>query len=582
MDTQHGTVVVIEDDPHIADLVDLYLRRDGYRVLLARDGEQGLAIIGQEEPWIVVLDVGLPGELDGFDVCRHIRAKGNLPVLFLTARDDEVDRILGLELGADDYLVKPFSPRELVARVRAILRRTRDVAPPQDVVGIGDLEVDLRRREARRGGEAVALTTPRVRSAGVPFGKYRSRPVPSPAPRWRLGRRLVRRRTHRRRPCGPTSQEAWREPALGHGVGRRLQVRMKGTLRRRLMTAFVGLVAGVLIIAGAGSIVLTHNAARKQATQQLVTEAQSLTAGASHTQRLVVLKTVRRVLRLADARFVRVGARGVVTSPLPPGLTSADLDPQALLSGETVSGRDGNLVFAAAPITLTSRERAQLGFGGQIAIVLTREVGDLGPSWGYFLVSGGVALLVAALVAWQLSRRLSRPLVEAMEATARIAAGDLDCQVPVRAHDYAESMSLGRSINEMAETLKEGRSRERHLLLSVSHELRTPLTSIRGFAEAITDGAVEDTTGAADVIIAESRRLERLVGDLLDLTKLEAKEMSMSLRPSDVAEVVQYNSRRIPATGRAKRRDTSWWRCRQRACDRRSSTPIAWRRFWPI
>ncbi len=159
MDTQHGTVVVIEDDPHIADLVDLYLRRDGYRVLLARDGDQGLALIGHEEPWIVILDVGLPGELDGFDVCRQIRAKGNLPVLFLTARDDEVDRILGLELGADDYLVKPFSPRELVARVRAILRRTREVAPPPEVVGIGDLEVDLRRREARRAGNAVALTT---------------------------------------------------------------------------------------------------------------------------------------------------------------------------------------------------------------------------------------------------------------------------------------------------------------------------------------------------------------------------------------------------------------------------------------
>jgi DNA-binding response OmpR family regulator len=159
VETQHGTVVVIEDDPHIADLVDLYLRRDGYRVLLARDGEQGLNLIQQEEPWIVVLDVGLPGELDGFDVCRRIRAKGNLPVLFLTARDDEVDRILGLELGADDYLVKPFSPRELVARVRAILRRTRDVAPPQEIVSIGDLEVDLRRREARRSGEVVPLTT---------------------------------------------------------------------------------------------------------------------------------------------------------------------------------------------------------------------------------------------------------------------------------------------------------------------------------------------------------------------------------------------------------------------------------------
>jgi DNA-binding response OmpR family regulator len=157
--SQTGTVVVIEDDPHIADLVDLYLRRDGFRVLLAPDGEQGLLLVKQEDPWIVILDVGLPGQHDGFDVCRQIRAKGSTPVLFLTARDDEVDRILGLELGADDYLVKPFSPRELLARVRAILRRTRDVGVQQEVIADGDLEVDLRRREARWAGDIVALTT---------------------------------------------------------------------------------------------------------------------------------------------------------------------------------------------------------------------------------------------------------------------------------------------------------------------------------------------------------------------------------------------------------------------------------------
>jgi DNA-binding response OmpR family regulator len=157
--TENGTVVVVEDDPHIADLVDLYLRREGFRVLLAGDGEKGLQIFTQSDPCIVILDVGLPGARDGFDVCREIRARGATPVLFLTARDDEVDRILGLELGADDYLVKPFSPRELVARVRAILRRTREGPAPQEVVTLADLEVDLRRREARRAGEAVPLTT---------------------------------------------------------------------------------------------------------------------------------------------------------------------------------------------------------------------------------------------------------------------------------------------------------------------------------------------------------------------------------------------------------------------------------------
>ena len=159
MSADNGTVVVVEDDPHIADLVDLYLRREGFRVLLAGDGDKGLEIFKQEDPWIVILDVGLPGSRDGFDVCREIRARSSVPVLFLTARDDEVDRILGLELGADDYLVKPFSPRELVARVRAILRRTREGPAPQEVISLGELEVDMRRREARCAGEAIALTT---------------------------------------------------------------------------------------------------------------------------------------------------------------------------------------------------------------------------------------------------------------------------------------------------------------------------------------------------------------------------------------------------------------------------------------
>jgi DNA-binding response OmpR family regulator len=155
----NGTVIVVEDDPHIADLVDLYLRREGFRVLLAGDGEMGLEVFAQEEPSIVILDVGLPGARDGFDVCRDIRARSKVPVLFLTARDDEMDRILGLELGADDYLVKPFSPRELVARVRAILRRTREGPAPQEVFALGEVEVDLRRREVRLSGDVVALTT---------------------------------------------------------------------------------------------------------------------------------------------------------------------------------------------------------------------------------------------------------------------------------------------------------------------------------------------------------------------------------------------------------------------------------------
>jgi two-component system sensor histidine kinase BaeS len=318
-------------------------------------------------------------------------------------------------------------------------------------------------------------------------------------------------------------------------------------MRRRLMLVMVGLVAVVLVIAGAGSLILTRNAARNQAQQQLVSEAESLTSSKAATQRLDVLAAIRKTLKLEDADLITITALGNVVTTLPDGLTAQDIDVAGLQSGQTSSGRKGSLVYAAAPVTLTQAEREKLAkaahrprlvFRGTLAVLLTRDVGDLGPSWGYFIVAGGAALLVAALAAWQMSRRMARPLVEAMEATGRIAAGDLDSRVPVRPGDYPEFASLAGSINGMAQSLQDGRARERHLLLSVSHDLRTPLTSIRGFAEAIQDGAIEDNAQAADVIIAESRRLERLVGDLLDLTKLEARQMSIVIRPTDVAEVV--------------------------------------------
>jgi DNA-binding response OmpR family regulator len=154
------TIVVIEDDHNISDLVALYLRREGFRVLQADDGEQGLAYVDRDRPKLVVVDIGLPGELDGFGVCRRLRAAGDVPVVMLTARDDEVDRVIGFELGADDYVTKPFSPRELVARVRAILRRAG--APPRvepTVLEVGAIVIDTGRREVRQEESVVALTS---------------------------------------------------------------------------------------------------------------------------------------------------------------------------------------------------------------------------------------------------------------------------------------------------------------------------------------------------------------------------------------------------------------------------------------
>jgi DNA-binding response OmpR family regulator len=152
------TVLVVDDEPMVRDVVSRYLERDGHRVVTAEDGDTARGLIERESPSLVLLDVMLPGGTDGLALCRWIRSTSDLPVILLTARVDEADRIVGLELGADDYVTKPFSPRELATRVKTVLRRARAARPPRERVSAGPLEIDAAKREARRDGKPLSLT----------------------------------------------------------------------------------------------------------------------------------------------------------------------------------------------------------------------------------------------------------------------------------------------------------------------------------------------------------------------------------------------------------------------------------------
>ena len=151
------TILVVDDEPKIATLARDYLEHAGFAVLTAGDGLSALTTIRQRRPDLVVLDLGLPG-LDGLDLTRELRRDSTIPIVMLTARDDELDKLLGLELGADDYLTKPFSPRELVARVRAVLRRADRPLEAAETIRAGDVVLDLPRMRAEVGGTAVELT----------------------------------------------------------------------------------------------------------------------------------------------------------------------------------------------------------------------------------------------------------------------------------------------------------------------------------------------------------------------------------------------------------------------------------------
>ncbi len=151
------TVLVVDDEPIVREIVVAYLKREGYRTLEAGDGDSARKLLEREEPGLVVLDVMLPGT-DGLELCRWIRARSGLPVILLTARGEEADRIVGLELGADDYVTKPFSPRELTARVRTVLRRATPELPKAEQLSFDGLSIDARTREVATDGAPLRLT----------------------------------------------------------------------------------------------------------------------------------------------------------------------------------------------------------------------------------------------------------------------------------------------------------------------------------------------------------------------------------------------------------------------------------------
>jgi two-component system, OmpR family, alkaline phosphatase synthesis response regulator PhoP len=152
------TILVVDDEQNIIELARLYLEQEGFRVESANTGKAALDKVKAVDPALIVLDLMLP-EIDGWEVCRHVRSNSDVPIIMLTARDEDVDKIVGLEIGADDYMTKPFNPRELVARVKAILRRSERAVTPGKVFRIGDLTIDPARREVTVAGQPIDVRT---------------------------------------------------------------------------------------------------------------------------------------------------------------------------------------------------------------------------------------------------------------------------------------------------------------------------------------------------------------------------------------------------------------------------------------
>jgi two-component system, OmpR family, sensor kinase len=240
-----------------------------------------------------------------------------------------------------------------------------------------------------------------------------------------------------------------------------------------------------------------------------------------------VLRQLRAALRLDGIEFVVIGPAGRVTGELPPGVTATDIDVAALQAGRTTSGAHGSLVWAAAPQSVANSTA--------VAVVTASATTELSTAARWFLVAAIATLVLGTVVAVGLGRRLGRPVREASRAAHRIAAGDLGTRLSERAGSSGDELDeLARSINAMAAELERARTLDQQFLLSISHDLRTPLTSIRGYAEAIGDGAAPDPAAAAAVIASEAERLDRLVADLLTLARLDGRAFALHPVAHDV------------------------------------------------
>jgi len=314
-------------------------------------------------------------------------------------------------------------------------------------------------------------------------------------------------------------------------------------VRRRLTIAILAVVVGTLVLSVAGGLFLVQRASIKTAENEITGQAESLggllsTNTFTADQRLIsVLKKVGSYAYLAPVGLSPDGSFETLPSPLSP----SNLDVTALENNQTVVGNVGQTVFVAVPISLNLRERRihQIPATDLPVLIVTRTVTSTVNGLDYFLLVAGAVLVIGTLVAALLARRISAPIVRAVRTTRRIASGDLSARVPVDNHDDPELAELAEAINSMGDSLGRSRGLERQFLLSVSHELRTPLTSIRGYADAVADGAAEDVGAAAAVISSEARRLERLVQDLLDLARLDARQFSFHPQRVDVVAIVE-------------------------------------------
>ena len=534
------TILVVDDEQRLVSLVEQYLAQEGFRVATAFNGRQALEVARQTHPDLIVLDLMMP-EMDGLAFMRAHRAENNTPIIMLTARVEDEDKIIGLELGADDYVTKPFRPRELVARVKAVLRRAGESEPSAKVLNVAGILLDRDGRTVRVEETFLDLTPSEfdilaalMTAPGRVFSRLDLLDIIQGV-RYEGYERTIDTHIKNLRAKIERDSRAPRYIETVYGVGYRFA--RQGPMRSittKMILAFLGI--------GLVSIILISMLARWNTRSEFIRFISDqyeldLVAGLSEHYQTSGSWDDAELVFLTDEKN---GSSDGHPQHMPPFLLT---DPQGLVlvgnggfnEGDTISAEDleagtpievdGEIVGLLVPMPMPSFEGNP-----------REEEFFQRTSQGLLYGAGGVAL-IALLLGIFLSRTISRPIRELTRATHAIAQGDLQQQVDIRSRD--ELGELANAFNKMSAELSRSINTRKQMTADIAHELRTPLSLILGHAEAVHDGVLQPTRENFEIIREEAERLEHLVDDLRTLSLADAGELSMQLQSVSPARLLE-------------------------------------------
>ena len=529
-----STVLVVEDDHHVVEILRLYLGRDGHKVLSAGNGIDGLRLAREASPGLVVLDLMLPG-IDGMKVCRALREESDVPIVMLTARVEESHRLEGLDLGADDYVTKPFNPRELAARVRAVLRRTaKDMIEDGPMeLSHGEITVNVSTRTVNIGNNQIALTPTEFRMLAL-FMKEPGRTFTRDQIIQQvfgydfdgfdrtIDAHISNLRKRLSAANGKVSPTYIRTVyGVGYKFGLQFRLILGFTLTLGLALTGVGVYTGFAADREVGQFSERLETARAARIEEMISESyrqrrgwdelQGIVerAGALYDRRIVVTDAKEQVIADSHARYgpsLSVWQRSKGDRPI-----------------RTGDEEIGFLALATSQVQETVAEPA-----------ISRVVSSLNWSLVWTGLAAGVG---GVLLVTMLSRRILAPVRELTAAAASLGRGNLHKRVSVSSSD--EIGQLGSTFNAMADRLQKGEEQRVTLIGDVAHELRTPLSNIQGYLEAIRDGLLVPNGSTIDIIHQQALHLGRVVEDLRIIALADAGALALSMEVESVAELLE-------------------------------------------